>query len=257
MKLYGHEFTQNMSEVKECFVICPIGSEGSDTRERADKLMEHIIEDAVGEFGYTPVRSDKMPDPGSITSQIIQKLVESDLVIADLTEHNPNVFYELAVRHATAKPYIQLIDSSESIPFDISDTRTIYYDFDISNAREASDRIQAHLETIEEQDPEFDNPISRSADLKYWRESGDPMQQNLADIMDGLNQLNMRLNRIEQKITGDDLASRLSRIVLENLFPKPPVSISELDEEQQQKLLTAYLMTRTNFEEEDSESDEN
>lgn len=110
-----------MSSGKECFVICPIGSEGSEARERADKLMEHIIEEALGDFDYTPVRADQITEPGSITNQVIQRTVESDLLIADLTGHNPNVFYELAVRHATAKPYIQLIDSSESIPFDISD----------------------------------------------------------------------------------------------------------------------------------------
>lgn len=189
-----------MSGDKECFVICPIGSEGSEERERADKLMEHIIKEAVDEFGYTPVRADHMTDPGSITSQIIQKVVEADLVIADLTSHNPNVFYELAVRHATGKPFIQVIDSSEGIPFDIADLRTIKYDFDVSRARQASEEIKQHIETLEEDEPEYDNPISRSAELNSLRRSEDPIQQNLADIMDGLNKLNRQVNYLEEEM---------------------------------------------------------
>src|SRR6056297_391725 len=110
-----------MSEDKECFFIAPIGDEGSESRERSDKLMEYIVEEAVSDYGYSVTRADLMDEPGSITSQIIQTTVESELVIADLTGHNPNVFYELAVRHATGQPYIQLIESTESIPFDISD----------------------------------------------------------------------------------------------------------------------------------------
>lgn len=205
-----------MSDEKECFIICPIGSEGSDVRERADKLLEHIIEEVVSEFGYSTNRSDEMSEPGSITMQIIQKVVESDLVIADLTGHNPNVFYELALRHSTAKPYIQLIDSSESIPFDISDLRTIHYDFDVSSASQAREKIRQQLETIEESDPDFDNPISRSADLKSWRESEDPIQQNLADILDGINTLNNRMNSIEKDIVSSKDKSDFFQMVEED-----------------------------------------
>ena len=189
-----------MSGGKECFVISPIGSEESDVRERADKLMKHIIEEALGEFDYTPIRADDITEPGSITSQVIQKTVDSELVIADLTNHNPNVFYELAVRHATAKPYIQLIDSSESIPFDISDLRTIKYDFDVSNARRACEEIQEYVRSIEGGNSTADNPISRSAELKSWRESEDPVQQNLAEILEGVTRINKRIDTLEQEV---------------------------------------------------------
>lgn len=189
-----------MSGGKECFVICPIGSEGSEERERADKLMEHIIEEALRGYDYTPVRADQITEPGSITNQVIQKTVESDLLIADLTSHNPNVFYELAIRHAAARPYIQLIDSSESIPFDIADLRTIKYDFDVETARRASMKIQEYLEAIEDGDTGSDNPISQSAELKSWRESEDPVQQNLAEMLEGINRLNKRMDELENKV---------------------------------------------------------
>ena len=65
-----------------------------------------------------PIRF-RAPRPGLITAQVIQNLVEWELVIADLSEHNPNVFYELAVRHALKKPIVQLIQAGQKIPFDV------------------------------------------------------------------------------------------------------------------------------------------
>ena len=49
------------------------------------------------EIGYEAVRADEIAEPGSITSQIMQRIFDDDLVVADLTDHNPNVFYELSV----------------------------------------------------------------------------------------------------------------------------------------------------------------
>jgi len=50
------------------------------------------------------IRADKISEPGIITTQIIGHIVDAELVIADLTDKNPNVFYELAIRHAIRNP---------------------------------------------------------------------------------------------------------------------------------------------------------
>lgn len=110
---------------KDCFIICPIGEENSETRIRADKVYKDLIEPVVASYGYKAIRADMMPKPGIITTHIINAIVESPLVIADLTGGNPNVFYELALRHASQKPYIQLIEQGEKIPFDVNGIRTI------------------------------------------------------------------------------------------------------------------------------------
>jgi hypothetical protein len=78
-----------------------------------------------------------------ITSQILQVIQDYDLVLADLTEHNPNVFYELAVRHAIEKPIIHVIDTHWRIPFDVSGFRTIAFDFtDLNSVADAIKQIQ-------------------------------------------------------------------------------------------------------------------
>ena len=78
---------------KMCFVIAPIGEPDSDTRKRSDQILRHIVRPAVESKGYTAVRADEISEPGIITSQVIQHVVDDPLVVADLTERNPNVFY--------------------------------------------------------------------------------------------------------------------------------------------------------------------
>ena len=120
----------------ECFVISPIGAEGSETRRHADIVYECIVVPAcaatVGEDGliYRPERGDHKAAPGKITDQIYEDIMDADLIIAVLTESNPNVYYELAIAQAAAKPVILLLEKGFEAPFDIKDQRIIYYDFE-------------------------------------------------------------------------------------------------------------------------------
>jgi hypothetical protein len=63
-----------------------------------------------------------------ITAQIIEHIVNSRVVIADLSYHNPNVFYEIALRHAARKPIVQIIRTMDFVPFDVEQFRTIKID---------------------------------------------------------------------------------------------------------------------------------
>jgi hypothetical protein len=112
----------------ECFYITPIGNEGSEQRQHADLFMGSLIEPALQEFGMKLVRADQIGEPGLITAQVIEHIVQSPLVIADLSYHNPNVFYELALRHTVRRPIVQVIRSTDRIPFDLQPFRTITID---------------------------------------------------------------------------------------------------------------------------------
>ena len=115
--------TEDFSKI--CFYITPIGEPGSEERRHADFMMEYIIEPAVKEFGLRVVRADKMGKPGMIGKQVIQHILSARLVIADLSFHNPNVFYELCLRHATRLPTVQVKREVDKIPFDLNQYRTI------------------------------------------------------------------------------------------------------------------------------------
>ena len=64
-----------------------------------------------------------MANSGLITKAIIEQIITADLVIADLTGNNPNVFYELAIRHSYRKPTIQIVKGEIDIPFDVANMR--------------------------------------------------------------------------------------------------------------------------------------
>jgi hypothetical protein len=67
---------------------------------------------------------------------MFQAIHNADLCIADLTNYNPNVFYELAVAQSANRPDIILMRKGQSLPFDVSDLRCVYYDLQIRSFQE-------------------------------------------------------------------------------------------------------------------------
>lgn len=111
-----------------CFYISPIGEETSEQRLHSDLFLNHLVEPALAEFGLKVVRADLIGESGMITSQILEHILKARLVIADLSFQNPNVFYELAIRHACKLPIVQIIRKIDRIPFDVDQVRTIQID---------------------------------------------------------------------------------------------------------------------------------
>jgi len=146
-----------------CFVIAPIGESNSEERRRSNQVLEHIIEPVVAARGYKPVRGDQIATPGMITDHIVKHLVEDPLVIADLTGRNPNVYYELAIRHVTQKPLIQMIDSSEKPPFDIAGMRLIFFDcHDLDSSKSAKLQLDQQIQEAEANAGDARSPISEA-----------------------------------------------------------------------------------------------
>jgi hypothetical protein len=164
-----------MSEAKKtCFVIAPIGSKGSDTRARSDQVLKYIIRPAARQCGYQVERADQLSKPGIITFQIIQKLVEAEIVVADLTDHNANVFYELAIRHVLGKPVVQLLQAGQSLPFDVAPSRTIMLDHrDLDSVNECKAELVREIRAVEADPASTDNLISISLDLLTARRNPD------------------------------------------------------------------------------------
>lgn len=130
------------TNMKKCFVICPIGNENSSTRINADKLFKYIITPVCKECDFEPIRVNQLSDANSITQTIVEHLEQADLVIADISEHNPNVFYEIGYRSRTQKPIIHLRNKDESLPFDIASIRTYNYDLtDLDSVEDLKERL--------------------------------------------------------------------------------------------------------------------
>ena len=191
-----------MPEEKTCFVIAPIGEPESETRKRSDQILKHVIEPATKECGYIALRADHISEPGIITSQVIQHVVDDPLVIADLTDRNPNVSYELALRHAIKKPLVQVIKKGESIPFDVAGTRTIHVDHhDLDSVQEAKTEIAKQIRAVEIDASQIDTPISVALDLQLLKHSDNPEQRSLADVVSVLAELRTAFLLIDKRLS--------------------------------------------------------
>lgn len=126
---------------KTCFIVCPISDEGSEPRIRSDKLMKYLIEPVCKELNFTPIRIDQVAHNNSITEEIFKYLDEAELVISDITGHNPNCLYESGYRTALGKPIIFIRNKEVEIPFDIANIRIYDYDLDV----EAADHFKKSL----------------------------------------------------------------------------------------------------------------
>ncbi|MEO9458883.1 MAG: hypothetical protein ABJE63_13625 [Lentilitoribacter sp.] len=147
------------------FYVAPIGSEDSIERKHSDLFLSSLVEPALEQFRLNVVRADAISKPGTINKQILEYLLRSRLVVADLSYHNPNVFYELAIRHMIRKPVVQIMRSSDKVPFDVGQVRTIM--IDTSDIYSLVPKIDTYRSEIATQvrsaldDPDsVDNPLS-------------------------------------------------------------------------------------------------
>lgn len=128
--------------MKKCFVVTPIGNEGTDIRKRADQVFKYIVSPVCEAVEFEPIRVDKINSADEITQTILDYLKSAELVIADMSCHNPNAFYEMGYRAAIGKPMIHLKEKNEKIPFDVSGIRAFDYDLgDLDSVDEVKNRL--------------------------------------------------------------------------------------------------------------------
>jgi hypothetical protein len=172
---------------KTCFIITPIGPAISDVRRATDGLIEAVIRPVLEGLDFRAVAAHQIPNPGSITKQVIEHLLHDELTIANLTGLNPNVMYELAVRHAIRLPLVVIAHEGTQIPFDVASERTIFYTNDMAGAEELKPLLQRAIGAALD-DTDVDNPIYRVVKENIIRgnvPAGDPSQY----ILDRLDQL--------------------------------------------------------------------
>ncbi|MCW2950719.1 MAG: hypothetical protein JWN41_1732 [Thermoleophilia bacterium] len=193
------------------FVISPIGAPGSDVQRRANQALKYIFRKALPRPDWNVQRADEGRLSDSIGHHVIRSIVEADLIIADLTGHNPNVFYELAVAHGFQKPVVHLISRDESLPFDVFDQRTIHYDItDLESVEDAVNKVREYATEALTAGQDPVNPLTNYAAFHSIRSSG---QTEVAEtgtaIADMLEQVLGRLSQLE-------------KVVRTRLFPGPP-----------------------------------
>jgi hypothetical protein len=113
-----------------------------------DELFSEVIKERCDEFGLRAHRADEKLGPGLILTDIVKSIEEAKIIIAEITESNPNVFYELGYAHALKKPTILLADRNKRLPFDVSGYRCLFYDNSIVGKRLVDESLGKHLSAI-------------------------------------------------------------------------------------------------------------
>lgn len=106
-----------------CFVLMPF-------KEPFDSYYGAIIRPAVVAAGLEPLRGDSLFRPSPIMADIWAMIQNAKVLVAELTEKNANVFYELGLGHAVGKPIVLMSETIEDVPFDLQPLRVILYDKD-------------------------------------------------------------------------------------------------------------------------------
>lgn len=193
-----------MKKKSTCFIITPICNKKDDIRRHVDGIIEAVIIPAIGD-DYDIKVSHKMSEIGSISKQIIKEIYDSKLVIANLTNINPNVMYELAFRHSTGKPVIIIAEEGTTLPFDVSVERTIFYRNDAQGTLELCENLKEYIAKID-----FDKSAGPIHDIV-----GEiVLEKQFLNNMDGANLdedskpmefILSRLNMIEDLVRGNAL----------------------------------------------------
>lgn len=113
-----------------------------------DSLYTEVIKNVVEEMGLEAYRADDVYQPGIILQDVIRGLTESEIIIAEVTPANENVFYEIGFAHALGKTTILLADRGKSLPFDIAGYRVIFYENTIKGKKEVERQLREHLKHI-------------------------------------------------------------------------------------------------------------
>lgn len=161
--------------LETCFVIMAIGDQSFDgetitadeLHQRYNDLIKEALVKARPELEV--VRADEVALPGTITTDIIRRLMESTFVIADITYPNPNVFYELGLRHACKPGTFIIRDKKGPIPpFDIAHLRRIEYDYSPSGLKQLSEKFAYWFKHYDRIPDRPDNHFLELAELLHF-----------------------------------------------------------------------------------------
>lgn len=135
-----------------CFVLMPFENQFND-------IYEDLISATLSEY-YTVARADNVSSHQSIIKDIIVNIASAKLIIADLTNLNPNVFYEVGIAHALNKPTVLLTQDIDKVPFDLRSYRLIPYSQNFKHADNLKTQLNNIGKALIKGQIKFGNPVS-------------------------------------------------------------------------------------------------
>lgn len=135
------------------FILMPFDDE-------LNEVYSLFIKNTLEEAGYHVLRADDIQSNQSIMRDIISHIENAELIVADLTLNNPNVYYELGIAHSFLKKVILLTQDIDELPFDLRPYRVIVYDTHFSKIKEAQSELKQLALGVLDNSVIFGSPIS-------------------------------------------------------------------------------------------------
>ncbi len=191
-----------MKETKKtCFVIMPISDQDGYEKGHFNRVYNHLIKPACSNAGFEVIRADEEVKTNYIVIDVIKKIIDSEIVICDLSAKNSNVLYELGIRQAFNKKVVLIKDNKTSRIFDIQGLRTIDYDENL-RIDEVQKNIGQISKTIKDTYESTSDEINSLIQLLSIQPAVLPQQIEISKesslIMDILNNISNRLSFIEE-----------------------------------------------------------
>ncbi|WP_157510444.1 hypothetical protein [Flavobacterium frigidarium] len=221
-----------------CFVIMAISDQKYDDLEiSADQLKddyENVIKPAIlsARSKMNIVRADECAVPGTITTDILTHLMYDTFVIADVTFPNPNVFYELGLRHSFKPGTILIKNSSVKIktPFDISHQRYIEYECTPKGIQDLAKQLREFFNWYDKNPLKPDNQVLHLAQLIKFEfpKYAQPKQEVQTDLMVNMFSLLAANPEMLPLITDNSLGDMEKGMMALQLFKDQPDAIKTL-----------------------------
>ena len=127
-----------------CFVLMPFSKE-DHLQEVYQRHVKSVVE---GKCGLRCERADDIYDVSGVMQSVWEGINKATIIIAELTNRNPNVFYELGIAHTLGKPVVMITQSMDFVPFDLRHLRSIVYEYTPHAIGEFERRLKRTIDTV-------------------------------------------------------------------------------------------------------------
>ena len=192
--------SEENNKTKSCFVVMPISDPEEYDKGHFARVYKHLIKPACERASVNCIRADEVKSTNYIVIDILHRILDSDIVVCDLSSRNPNVLYELGIRQAFNRPVVLIKDKKTDRIFDIQGLRTLDYDETLRVDTVQSD-ISAISSTVEKTlhlTPQDVNSLVQLLGVKQAELSeGTKLSGEASLILDAIQDLSQRIALLE------------------------------------------------------------
>lgn len=155
------ELESTTGQSRLCFVIMPFSGTKSCKKAEWTRIFDNLLKPAVENAGLNYQCHRSAATRGNIIAAIMESLRDAYVVLADLTDQNPNVFYELGARHALKNRTILIAQAKKFIPFDLRSYAYHVYNWKTKQGRQRlATKLRELLADVDQSPDRSDNPVS-------------------------------------------------------------------------------------------------